>query len=71
LLWLMVGHTHKTEERDALINCLRILSRREVARQDKGVKSFVEDIENEKTSINRLTTEILFPLLQFKQKKVM
>ena len=69
LLWLMVNHAKQTEERDALINCLRILSRREVARQDKGVKAFVEDIESEKTSINRLNTEILLPLLQFKQRK--
>jgi len=69
LLWLMVAHTHKTEEKDALIDCLRILSRREAARQDKGVKSFVEEIENNKTSVNRLNREILLPLLQFKQAK--
>lgn len=69
LLWLMIGHTEKTEERDKLIDCLRILSRREEARQDKGVKAFVEDLENEKTSVNRLNKEILLPLFQFKQEK--
>lgn len=66
LLWLMIGHTKKTEERDALIDCFRILSRREAARQDKGVKSFVDDVESEKTSVNRLNKEILLPLLQFR-----
>lgn len=69
LLWLMVAHTDKTADRDILIDCLRLLSRREVARQDKGVKAFVEVLENEKTSINRLNNEILLPLLQFKQAK--
>lgn len=69
LLWLMVKHTNKTEERDNLIDCLRILSKREAARQDKGVKDFVDEIENEKTSINRLTTNILTPLFTYMQNK--
>ena len=69
LLLLMVSHTTKTEERDALIDCLRILSRREAARQDKGVKTFVEELENEKTSINRLNKKILLPLFKFKQSE--
>ena len=69
LLWLMVKHTNKTEERDNLIDCLRILSKREAARQDKGVKDFVDEIENEKTSINRLTTNILTPLFTYIQNK--
>lgn len=68
LLRLMISHTKKTEERDTLINCLRILSHREVARQDKGVKEFIEEIDNEKTSINRLNKEILIPLLQSKER---
>ena len=68
LLHLMIYHAKKTEERDAMINCLRILSRREAARQDKGVKEFIEEIGNEKTSTNRLMKEILFPLLQSKER---
>ena len=65
----MVKHTNKTEERDNLIDCLRILSKREAARQDKGVKDFIDEIENEKTSINRLTTNILTPLFTYMQNK--
>ena len=67
ILWLMVKHTKKTEERDALVDCLRILSKREAARQDKGVKEFVSEIENEKTSTNRLTTNIINPLFSYIQ----
>ena len=67
ILWLMVKHTKKTEEKDALVDCLRILSKREVARQDKGVKEFVSEIENEKTSTNRLTTNIINPLFSYIQ----
>ena len=63
----MVKHTKKTEERDALVDCLRILSKREAARQDKGVKEFVSEIENEKTSTNRLTTNIINPLFSYIQ----
>ena len=67
ILWLMVKHTKKTEERDALVDCMRILSKREAARQDKGVKEFVSEIENEKTSTNRLTTNIINPLFSYIQ----
>ena len=67
LLWLMVKHTNKSEERDNLIDCLSILSKREAARQDKGVKEFVSEIESEKTSINRLTRDILTPLFTYIQ----
>lgn len=65
LLWLMVKHTNKTEERDTLIDCLRELSKREAARQDKGVKSFVEEINSEKTSSSRLTKQIINPLFAY------
>lgn len=65
LLWLMVKNTKKTEERDTLVDCLRELSKREAARQDKGVKSFVDEIENEKTSSSRLTKQIINPLFAY------
>ncbi len=61
LLELMLEHTQK-EDRDAMVDCLRILARREPARQDKGVKMFVETVEQEKTSAARLNKEILNPL---------
>lgn len=61
LLELMLAHTKK-EDRDAMIDCLRILAKREPARQDKGVKMFVENLEQEKTSPARLSKEILTPL---------
>lgn len=61
LLELMLAHTKK-EDHDAMVDCLRILARREPARQDKGVKMFVETIEQEKTSATRLNKEILTPL---------
>mgnify|MGYP007069915395 CR=1 FL=1 len=69
LLELMMLCTPK-QDRDEMIDCLRILAKREPARQDKGVKSFVDNIENEKTSINRLNNEILTPLMLFKMGQV-
>ena len=61
LLELMLANVHN-EDRDAMMDCLMILSRREKARQDKGVKAFVENMENEKTSSQRLNKQILTPL---------
>ena len=40
LLELMLANVQK-DDRDAMMDCLMILSRREKARQDKGVKVFV------------------------------
>ncbi|MCM1324032.1 MAG: hypothetical protein NC218_07710 [Acetobacter sp.] len=61
LLELVIAHTSSTD-RDNTIDCLRILAKREPARQDKGVKMFIENIEQEKTSKERLSKEILTPL---------
>lgn len=61
LLELVLKHTSPAD-RDDTIDCLRILSKREPARQDKGVKMFIENIEQEKTSKERLSKEILTPL---------
>lgn len=58
-LTLLYAREH---ERDDTVDCLRILARREPARQDKGVKQFVDKIESEKTSGARLSKEILTPL---------
>ena len=69
ILELMMLCTPKNE-RDEMSDCLRMLARREPARQDRGVKAFVENLENEKTSINRLNNQILTPLLLFKQAEV-
>ena len=70
LLELMMLCTPKYD-RDDMIDCLRILAKREPARQDKGVKLFVENLEDQKTSINRLNNQILTPLMLFKQPKGM
>lgn len=64
LLELMTASVHGAD-RDNLVDCLRILSRREAARQDKGVKAFVENIEAEKTSLNRLNKQILNPVFSY------
>lgn len=61
LLDLMLSQTPQ-KDRDTMLDCLRLLAKREPARQDKGVKMFVENIENEKTSKARLSKEILTPL---------
>lgn len=60
MMMLKVG-----DGRDALLDCFSILSRREKARQDKGVRSFVEELQQEKTSPTRLNKEILTPLFRF------
>lgn len=57
----VMAHTSPVD-RDNTIDCLRILAKREPARQDKGVKMFIENIEQEKTSKERLSKEILTPL---------
>ncbi len=60
-LELVLAYT-SPQDRDNMIDCLRILAKREPARQDKGVKDFIEDVEQEKTSPERLGKEILTPL---------
>ena len=64
LLELMLENVQH-EDRDALMDCLMILSRREKARQDKGVKTFVKNMENEKTSPQRLNKKLLNPLFKY------
>lgn len=64
LLELMLANVD-FKDRDAMIDCLMILSRREKARQDKGVKLFVEKISSEKTSSQRLNNQILNPLFTY------
>ncbi len=61
LLDLVMEHTSAVDK-DNMIDCLRILSKREPARQDKSVKMFIDSIEKEKTSPARLSKEILTPL---------
>ncbi len=53
------------DDRDAMVDCLMILARREKARQNKGVIEFVENIANEKTSPQRLTKSIINPVFQY------
>ena len=48
-----------------MMDCLMILSRREKARQDKGVKVFVENMENEKTSPQRLNKKVITPVFNY------
>lgn len=64
LLELMLSKT-RGQDRDDLIDCLQILKHRETARQDKGVKDFVEQIEKEKTSPERLCQNILNPVFAY------
>ncbi len=64
LLWLMLRSV-KGEERDNLADTILLLSKREKARQDKGVNEVIASISNEKTSANRLNKKILSPLYNF------
>jgi len=61
LLELVWSYT-SLSDKDEMVDCLRILSKREPARQDKGVKIFVENLEQQKTSPTRLNKEVLNPL---------
>lgn len=61
LLELMLANVD-FRDRDAMIDCLMQLSRREKARQDKGVNAFIEAVSDEKTSAARLNKSILSPL---------
>ena len=51
-----------SEDRDAMVDCLMILSHREKARQEAGVRVFVDDISREKTSSQRLQQKIITPV---------
>ena len=64
LLELMLANVD-FKDRDALVDCLVALSRREKARQDKGVREFVENISSEKTSSQRLNNMILQPVFSY------
>lgn len=64
LLELMLANVD-FKDRDALVDCLVVLSRREKARQDKGVREFVENISSEKTSSQRLNNMILQPVFSY------
>ena len=64
LLELMLANVD-FKDRDAMVDCLMLLSKREKARQDKGVREFVEDISSEKTSPQRLTKSVLNPVFQY------
>lgn len=64
LLELMLANVD-FKDRDAMVDCLMLLSKREKARQDKGVREFVEDISSEKTSPQRLAKSVLNPVFQY------
>ena len=64
LLEFMLGNVD-FKDRDAMVDCLMLLSKREKARQDKGVREFVENISSEKTSPQRLTKSIINPLFHY------
>lgn len=64
LLELMLANVD-FKDRDALVDCLLLLSKRERARQDKGVKVFVDTLSDEKTSPQRLDNKILTPLFNY------
>lgn len=64
LLELMLANVD-FKDRDAMVDCLMLLSRREKARQDKGVREFVDSISSEKTSPQRLTKSIINPVFQY------
>ncbi len=67
LLELMMANVD-FKDRDAMVDCMLLLSKREKARQDKGVREFVEGVEREKTSPQRLA-KVLYPVFGFIQSK--
>jgi len=67
LLELMMANVD-FKDRDAMIDCMMILSKREKARQDKGVRAFVEGMAQEKTSPQRLA-KVLYPVFNFVRTK--
>lgn len=64
LLELMLANVD-FKDRDAMVDCLLLLAKREKARQDKGVKLFVDALGDEKTSPERLSKNILTPLFNY------
>lgn len=62
LLELMLANTD-FKDRDVMVDCLLLLDKREKARQDSGVRDFVNTIAFEKTSPQRLQNKILNPIL--------
>lgn len=64
LLELMLANVD-FEDRDAMVDCLMLLSKREKARQDRGVREFVENISSEKTSPQRLARSVISPVFQY------
>ncbi len=67
LLELMLANVD-FKDRDAMMDCMMILSKREKARQDKGVREFVERLGAEKTSPQRLA-KVLYPVFSFVQSR--
>lgn len=59
------------EDRDALVDELSLLKKRERDREDPRVINRIEELDKEKTSVNRLNKFILSPLLKFKEGKCM
>jgi len=64
LLELMLANVD-FKDRDAMVDCLLQLSKREKARQDQGVNTFVKMVSNEKTSVERLERNILTPVFNY------
>lgn len=64
LLELMLANVD-FQDRDAMVDCLLLLTRREKARQDKGVKMFIDSLSDEKASPERLNKNILTPLFDY------
>lgn len=55
-------------DRDALVDELSILRKRERDREDPKVFAVVHSLENEKTSVQRLTNSIVLPLMEYARK---
>ena len=58
-----------TTNRDEFIDEIQILKERDKDREDPKVLQRVNDFDNEKTSINRLTTQVINPLFMYIQNK--